>query len=82
MSADTRWAKSSHSFANGNCVEVAAWCTSTHSAYHHGSCVEAGACHHGVAVRDSRDPDGPVLVWDGSTWGALLDRIQRGENPA
>jgi len=24
MPADTRWVKSSHSFANGNCVEVAA----------------------------------------------------------
>ena len=44
MSADTRWVKSSYSFANGNCVEVAAL---------------PGA----VAVRDSKDPGGPVLTF-------------------
>lgn len=37
------WRKSSHSGANGNCVELAAL---------------PGA----VGVRDSKDPDGPVLL--------------------
>ena len=63
MSADTRWVKSSYSFANGNCVEVAGL---------------PGA----VAVRDSEDPDGPVLAFDGSTWGKFAARLQRGENLA
>ena len=59
MSADTRWVKSSYSFANGNCVEVARL---------------PGV----VAVRDSKDPGGPVLTFPGSTWGAWLAARRRG----
>nr|WP_301176412.1 DUF397 domain-containing protein [Actinomadura geliboluensis] len=43
---DTHWRKSSHSGSNG------------------GDCVELAdvACASVVAVRDSKDPDGPVLL--------------------
>jgi hypothetical protein len=82
------WRKSSHSFANGNCAEVAAWRKSTASA-NNGACAEVGAwrkssrCQNSecaevgqdgavVGVRDSQDPGGPVLAFSGVAWGAFL----------
>ena len=58
------WRKSSHSFANGNCAEVAAWRKSTASVSD-GHCAEVG-------VRDSQDPDGAVLVFGPAAWVAFL----------
>ncbi|GAA2269593.1 hypothetical protein GCM10010402_27060 [Actinomadura luteofluorescens] len=67
--AGLAWRKSSLSGENGgDCVELAelAWCKSTHSGPNGGECVEladvAGATVGAVAVRDSKDPDGPVLL--------------------
>ena len=51
---DATWAKSSFSFSNGNCVEVAA--------------LPGGS----VAVRDSRDPAGPVLRFTRDGWDTFL----------
>ena len=38
---NAEWRKSSFSFSNGNCAEVSAWRTSTHSAA--GNCAEVAA---------------------------------------
>jgi hypothetical protein len=65
------WRKSSYSFSNGNCLEWR-WQKSSHS----GACVEArqdGA----VQVRDSKDPDGPVLMFPGSTWGRFVAALKK-----
>ncbi|MGI5320839.1 DUF397 domain-containing protein [Actinomadura nitritigenes] len=63
------WRKSTHSGSNGgDCVELAglSWRKSTHSGPNGGECVEladaAGAVADAVAVRDSKDPGGPVLL--------------------
>jgi Domain of unknown function (DUF397) len=63
------WRKASLSGENGgDCVELAglAWRKSTRSLNNGGECVEladaAGAVADAVAVRDSKDPDGPVLL--------------------
>ncbi|WP_037575007.1 DUF397 domain-containing protein [Phaeacidiphilus oryzae] len=48
------WRKSSHSGANGNCVEVA---------------VPDSAS---IAVRDSKDPDGPALRFSAEAWNAFV----------
>ncbi|MWA04940.1 DUF397 domain-containing protein [Actinomadura sp. LD22] len=67
--AGLAWRKSAHSASNAaECVELAglAWHRSTHSGPNGGECVEladaAGAVADAVAVRDSKDPDGPVLL--------------------
>jgi hypothetical protein len=50
-----RWVKSSYSFSNGNCVEVA-------------------GLGRMVGLRDSKDPEGPVLRFSPGEWSAFLRR--------
>ena len=64
------WRKSSFSFSNGNCAEVAAWRKSTASAG--GNCAEVGQDGAVVGVRDSQDPGGPVLAFGAAAWAAFL----------
>lgn len=49
------------------------------AASEHNGCVEAAALLEGVAVRDSKDPDGPVLAYTRREWAAFLDGVKRGE---
>ena len=60
------WRKSSYSFSNGNCAEVAAWRRSARC--NGGACVEVGQGQAVVAVRDTQDRDGPVLTFDAGVW--------------
>ena len=72
------WIKSSLSFANGNCVEVA-WVKSSLSAYN-GNCLEAAGLDGGdVGVRNSRDPGGPVLRFTPGEWEAFIGGVRNGE---
>jgi hypothetical protein len=58
------WTKSSYSANGGNCVEVA---------------VVAGlGSDRAVAVRDSRDPQGAVLLFSPAEWRAFTDGVQSG----
>ncbi|MEW2519873.1 DUF397 domain-containing protein [Actinacidiphila alni] len=50
--------KSTHSGAEGNCVEVAA------------------TANGGRAVRDSKDPSGPVLTFPPAAWAAFLGAVE------
>ncbi|WP_021591757.1 MULTISPECIES: DUF397 domain-containing protein [Actinomadura] len=77
---DAKWRRSSYSGSNGgNCVELAGltWHKSSHSASNGGDCVEladaTGTAADAVAVRDSKDPDGPVLLL---TRAALRTAVQ------
>ena len=62
------WTTSSYSFSNGNCLE---WRVSGYNGSN-GHCVQV----RGAQVRDSKDPDGPVLSFSGSTWGRFLQEIK------
>ncbi|MFH9821882.1 DUF397 domain-containing protein [Streptomyces bobili] len=56
-----RWIKSSHSNAEGNCVEVAV--------------LDGG----GVAMRNSRDPEGPALIYTPAEVAAFVAGAKGGE---
>ena len=55
------WIKSSHSNAEGNCVEVAV--------------LDGG----GVAMRNSRDPEGPALIYTPAEVAAFVAGAKGGE---
>jgi hypothetical protein len=75
------WRKSSRSAQGGqDCVEVAAarWRKSSRSAQGGSDCVEvAGRPPGAVAVRDSKNPDGPALAFAAPEWATFIDAIKR-----
>jgi hypothetical protein len=73
-----QWRKSSYSSGTGQCVEVAAaWRKSSHSSGQ-GACVEVAGLRTTVAVRDSKDPHGPVLVVTPAQWQSFTSSIKAG----
>jgi hypothetical protein len=70
------WVESTESFSNGNCVEAkfvpAQPCLQ-------GSCEPSHVHQDMVHVRDSKDPDGPVLKFTIAEWAAFLDGANQGE---
>lgn len=52
------------------------WRTSSHSSGN-GECVEVAGSRPVVAVRDSKDPDGPVLRFTPDAWKAFTGRAKR-----
>jgi hypothetical protein len=58
----------------------AVWRKSSYSGNNGGDCVEvAGNLRDAVAVRDSKDPGGPVLVFSPGQWRAFAARVKAGE---
>jgi hypothetical protein len=74
------WRKSSYSSDQANCVEVAAlgWRTSSYSSSQ-ANCVEVALRGPAVGVRDSKDPDGPVLAVPAGRWSAFLHGVATAE---
>jgi uncharacterized protein DUF397 len=73
--SNTVWRKSSYSVGNGQCVELAHhWRKSSYSAGN-GECVEVSNLG---AVRDSKNPSGPVLVFDQAALAAFVTKIKNG----
>jgi hypothetical protein len=52
------------------------WRTSSYSGDNGGNCVEVGTAAHTVAVRDSKNPDGPVLAFATGAWTAFTQRVK------
>lgn len=55
---------------------VLLWRTSSYSDATGGECVEVAAAKDGVMVRDSKDPDGPVLALTTVAISDLLNRVR------
>ena len=56
---------------------TAKWRKSSHSGSN--GCIEVAGSGDQVAVRDSKDPSGPVLVFTPHEWRAFLDGVRDGE---
>ena len=44
-----------------------------------GNCVEVAFADHHVAVRDSKNRNGPVIMFTPNEWGAFLRGVRDGE---
>ncbi|MEJ8647940.1 DUF397 domain-containing protein [Streptomyces sp. MS1.AVA.3] len=85
--AAAEWVKSSYSDANGgNCVEFSrdfAWVKSSYSEGNGGACLEFSRAltqpHGLVPVRDSKNPDGPALVFPAGDWSAFVSAVKGGQ---
>jgi hypothetical protein len=61
-------------------LSSAVWRKSSRSGDSGGQCVEVATNLSGVvAVRDSKNPDGPKLVFTPSEWKAFLGGVKTGE---
>lgn len=67
------WFKSSYSGSDGGqCIEVALdWHKSSYSGSEGGACVEVATTPTTIHVRDSKDPEGPVLTFSADAWQAF-----------
>ncbi|MER7769415.1 DUF397 domain-containing protein [Kitasatospora sp. NPDC096140] len=86
--AGLEWRKSSYSGAQSDCVEMAVvtavpgleWHKSTYSGQG-GNCVETQVRLATMAVRDSKDPGGPALLFPADAWSSFLAGVKSGEFP-
>jgi hypothetical protein len=63
--------------ARASLLRTAAWRKSSYSTPS-GNCVEAAELTGGVALRNSRFPDGPALVFTSAEWDAFLCGVRAG----
>ena len=57
-------------------VDSAAWRSSSYSGSGGGNCAEVATVPSAVAVRDSKDPDGPRLAFGPEAWRAFAARVK------
>jgi hypothetical protein len=63
-------------------LSTARWRKSSHSNGDGGSCVEVADGYTGVQpVRDSKDPEGPALVFTADAWAAFVADVKAGRWP-
>lgn len=58
-------------------LATALWRKSTHSSI--GGCVEVAMQGDRVAVRDSKDPQGPILEFSRTEWRAFINGVRDDE---
>jgi hypothetical protein len=65
----------------GACIDLASatWRKSTRSGPFTDNCVEVAFVSGVVAVRDSKDPAGPALVFTAAEWDAFVGGAKDGE---
>jgi hypothetical protein len=75
----SEWRKSTYSNGQSNCVEVAGvWHKSSYS-NGQSSCVEVASLPDVVAVRDTKDRNGPALGFTPDEWRAFVQGVKAGE---
>ena len=52
------------------------WRTSSYSGSNGGNCIQIAAATPTVAVRDSKDPHGPILAFDAQDWRRFTELIK------
>lgn len=63
-------------------IEAAVWRSSSYSGQS-GNCIEVADGFAGaMPVRDSKDPQGPALVFPADAWRAFVDGVRAGDFPA
>ncbi|TDD37303.1 DUF397 domain-containing protein [Actinomadura sp. KC06] len=60
-------------------VSCTPWRKSSRSSQYGGECVEVAALAPVIAVRDSKDPDGPRLAFGRAAWRAFADQVKADE---
>ncbi len=55
-----------------------AWRTSSYSGSNGGACIEVGTTGPAIAVRDSKDQNGPRLAFAANTWKTFTDQVKAG----
>ncbi|MEU3743606.1 MULTISPECIES: DUF397 domain-containing protein [Streptomyces] len=83
-SQDLRWRKSSYSGPNGgDCIEcaplgTAAWRKSSFSGSSGGECIEVADLTAHIAVRDSKNPEGPAFLATPAAFAAFVGAAAEG----
>ncbi|MEV5571813.1 DUF397 domain-containing protein [Spirillospora sp. NPDC052269] len=54
------------------------WRKSSYTSSGGGQCVELAPFAPAVVVRDSKDPDGPKLMFDAAAWAAFSSEVKEG----
>jgi Domain of unknown function (DUF397) len=54
------------------------WRKSSYSGASSGNCIEVASAARNVAIRDSKDPNGPTLAFRSADWQAFTRRIGNG----
>jgi hypothetical protein len=52
------------------------WRKSSYSGGNGGNCIEVAGLPGTIAVRDSKDPDGPALLFTPADWAAFAARVK------
>lgn len=60
-------------------LEGAGWRKSTHSGPYSDACVEVASVDGAVALRDSKDKNGPVLLFAPEEWAAFIGGAKDGK---
>ncbi|MFF6882117.1 DUF397 domain-containing protein [Streptomyces sp. NPDC012421] len=82
--AGARWRKSSYSGdSGGECIEcaplgVATWRKSSHSGDTGGHCIEFADLAAHIAVRDSKNPEGPAFLASPAAFTAFVSAAAEG----
>ncbi|MCM1946859.1 DUF397 domain-containing protein [Streptomyces sp. G2] len=82
--AGARWRKSSYSGdTGGQCIEcaplgTAAWCKSSYSGDNGGQCIEVANLSAHIAVRDSKNPEGPAFLASPAAFTAFVRAAAEG----